>query len=86
MFGTLHYLPENKTREFLERESGVVGKCVNQQTSTLGLRYLQGKKDLLQWPKSGMFAVQDPFPQLYARPHAEMQEEASAQLAEKGPQ
>ncbi|KAF7181114.1 hypothetical protein CNMCM7691_000243 [Aspergillus felis] len=27
MFGTLRYLPENKTGEFLERESGVVGKA-----------------------------------------------------------
>jgi surface antigen len=25
MFGTLRYVPENKSGEFLERESGVVG-------------------------------------------------------------
>lgn len=114
MFGTLRYLPEKKTGEFLERESGVAGNVATNKPQHWACDNCRVKKvcdlkswkasfslcvhspcskrlteaietcqiDPLQRPKSGMFTVQDPFSplQLYPRPHAERQEEASAQL------
>ncbi|KAG2418184.1 hypothetical protein HFD88_001285 [Aspergillus terreus] len=84
MFGTLRYLPKDKTGEFLERESGVVGNTTTNKPQHSACDNCRVKK----WPKSGMFAVQDTFPplQLYPRSRAERQKEASAQVARKGPQ